>query len=219
MKNIAIILSVCCLIVSCATKNQVFDPEYVKVTNERADNIVYGMSIGSEVTKLEVRDLIAEQYRTLNWMHEQLDKKIAELEKENLEKAINDKKIAAIKAEADADIAKLHRRYVNALSKKLNDQQVTQVKDGMTYGVVELTYAGYLDMIPELTEAQKKYIYSSLVEAREHAMDAGSSKDKHGWFGKYKGRINNYLSAEGYDLNKASHDWHERIEARKKAEN
>jgi hypothetical protein len=42
-----------------------------------------------------------------------------------------------------------------------------------------------------------------LVEAREIAMDCGSSEEKHYWFGKYKGKINNYLSAEGYDLKKA----------------
>ncbi len=68
----------------------------------------------------------------------------------------------------------------------------------------------------ELTEEQKKYIYAALVEAREHAMDGGSSKEKHGWFGKYKGRINNYLSKAGYDLNKESTDWHKRVEEREK---
>jgi hypothetical protein len=31
-------------------------------------------------------------------------------------------------------------------------------------------------------------------------MDAGTSKEKHAWFGKYKGKINNYLSAEGYNM-------------------
>ncbi len=35
---------------------------------------------------------------------------------------------------------------------------------------------------------------SLLWEAREHAIDGGSSEEKHAWFGKYKGRIiNNYL--------------------------
>ena len=67
-----------------------------------------------------------------------------------------------------------------------------------------------------LATFQKKYIYNALVEAREHAMDGGSSKEKHAWFGKYKGRINNYLSKQGYDLNKESKDWHERVEQREK---
>ena len=44
---------------------------------------------------------------------------------------------------------------------------------------------------------------ANLLEAREYAMDAGSSEEKHGWFGKFKGRINNYLSKAGYDLRAA----------------
>jgi hypothetical protein len=76
----------------------------------------------------------------------------------------------------------------------------------MTYGVIKHTYTGYLNLLPDLTDEQKKYIYKNLVEARELAMDAGSSKAKHAWFGKYKGRINNYLSSHGYDLKKAEED-------------
>lgn len=59
-------------------------------------------------------------------------------------------------------------------------------------------------MLPELTDTQKQYIMSRLEEAREIAMDAGSSIEKHEWFGRYEGRINNYLSTAGYDLKAAS---------------
>jgi hypothetical protein len=68
-------------------------------------------------------------------------------------------------------------------------------------------------MIPRLTDVQKQQIYTWLTEARDHAMDAESSDKKHWWFGKYKGRINNYLAAAGYDLKKEGEEW----EARKKA--
>jgi hypothetical protein len=98
----------------------------------------------------------------------------------------------------------LHTQYLLKLHAVLTPAQVDQVKDGMTYGVVPLTYNSYLEMLPELTEEEKVTIKNYLVEAREHAMDGGSSKEKHRWFGKYKGRINNYLSARGYDLAKAS---------------
>jgi hypothetical protein len=69
-------------------------------------------------------------------------------------------------------------------------------------------------MLPNLTTEQKKQIMTWLVEAREHAMDAETSEKKHGWFGKYKGRINNFLSAAGYDLKKESGAWHQRIRDR-----
>jgi hypothetical protein len=84
------------------------------------------------------------------------------------------------------------------------------VKDGMTYNILPITYKGYQEMIPNLTIQQKQQILTYLTEARDHAMSAGSSDKKHWWFGKYKGRINNYLSSEGYDLKKAGEEWDKR---------
>jgi Spy/CpxP family protein refolding chaperone len=72
-------------------------------------------------------------------------------------------------------------------------------------------------MIPALTEEQKKKIYDWLIEARELAMDGESSDKKHAIFGKYKGRINNYLSAAGYDLTKERAEWQKRINAKKES--
>ena len=86
------------------------------------------------------------------------------------------------------------------LSVELTAQQVDQVKDGMTYGVLPVTYRTYLAQTPNLTEAQKQQTMAYLVEARELAMDGGSSEEKHAIFRKYKGKINNYLSAQGYKL-------------------
>jgi len=66
-------------------------------------------------------------------------------------------------------------------------------------------------------QEQKDKMYAWLVEARELAMDEGSSDAKHAVFGKYKGRINNYLSAAGYDMKKEGEDWAKRIQAAKEA--
>jgi hypothetical protein len=70
-------------------------------------------------------------------------------------------------------------------------------------------------MLQNLTPEQKEKMYNWLVEARELAMDEGSSDAKHAVFGKYKGRINNYLSAAGYDMKKEGEDWAKRIQAAK----
>jgi hypothetical protein len=93
----------------------------------------------------------------------------------------------------------------------LSAAQVNAVKDGMTYNVANITYKGYQDMLPSLTDGQKTKIWNWLAEAREIAMDAETSEKKHWWFGKYKGRINNYLSAEGFDMKKESEAWQKRI--------
>jgi hypothetical protein len=60
-------------------------------------------------------------------------------------------------------------------------------------------------------------MYNWLKEARELAMDGESSDKKHAIFGKYKGRINNYLSAQGYDMKKEGEEWQKRIKEREAA--
>lgn len=197
---------------------QFADPEYIKVTNERAAKIVEKLALGNKEKEAAVTDVIAQQFRDLSKIQDERDAEIKKVKEDtNLTKEKQNVAIDKLKADADKSIGKLHKAYLKKLGKHLNEDKITEVKDGMTYGVLPITVAGYNDMLPNLTEAQKKYIYDALVEAREHAMDGGSSKEKHAWFGKYKGRINNYLSAQGYDLNKESADWHKRLEEREKA--
>ena len=188
------------------------DQEYINVLKGRSDKIVANLGIADDAKKTKVRDLIVMQYYNLSKIHDQRDAAIEELKKKEDKKSV-EKKIAKIEKKADKQLDKLHKKYVAKLSKELSPEQVAGVKDGMTYGVVPITYNGYVEMLPTLTEAQKEKIMNYLVEAREHAMDAGSSEKKHWWFGQYKGKINNYLSAEGYDLNQAQKDWKKRREA------
>jgi hypothetical protein len=194
------------------------DPEYIKLTNERATKIVEKLALNNKEKETAVTNIIAQQFRDLSIIQDSRDAEIKKVKDDiTLSKEKQNASIDKLKAEADKSIDKLHKAYLKKLGTQLNEAKITEVKDGMTYGVLPITVAGYNDMLPNLTEAQKKYIYDALVEAREHAIDGGSSKEKHGWFGKYKGRINNYLSKEGYDLNKESADWHKRIEEREKA--
>lgn len=185
--------------------------EYWDVVSGRAAKIVESMNITDQQKAKQVQDMIAAQYYRLNGIHDSADAEIQKLKESDLEKEKKDKKIEKVNAKKDKDLAKLHKSYLKELSNVLTADQIDEVKNGMTYNVLTHTWNGYQDMLPNLTEAQKKYIWEALVEAREKAMDAGSAKDKHAWFGKYKGRINNYLSKQGYDLNKESKDWHERL--------
>ncbi|MDQ5928684.1 MAG: hypothetical protein QG594_459 [Bacteroidota bacterium] len=207
------------LFVFCKSNAQQFaDPEYIKVTNERAAKIAVKLALANAEKETAVATIIAQQFRDLSQIQDKRDAEIKKVKVDtSLVKEQQNKWIDKLKAKADKSIGKLHKSYLKKLGKHLTEEKITEVKDGMTYGVLPITVAGYNDMLPNLTNAQKKYIYDALVEAREHAIDGGSSKEKHAWFGKYKGRINNYLSKEGYDLNKESTDWHKRIEDREKA--
>jgi Protein of unknown function (DUF3826) len=165
---------------------------YTRTITTRAQKITAKLGITDSVKANRVTAIIAGQYRNLNNIH-----------------ALTNEELK------NSELEKLHLSYLSQLSAELTPAQVEQVKDGMTYGVLPLTYNGYLEMIPRLTDEQKKQIMTWLVEAREHAMDAESSEKKHWWFGKYKGRINNYLSAAGYDLKKEGDEWQKRIKAAK----
>lgn len=116
----------------------------------------------------------------------------------------------------NAELYTHHFEFAAALANYISPKQIEQVKDGMTYGVVPKTYQAHLEMIPSLKEEEKLQILNWLKEAREFAIDAETSKAKHGWFGKYKGRINNWLAKRGYDLTAEREAWYKRIEAKKK---
>ena len=217
-KKISLSFFVAAFVTLSVNAQQYLDPEYIKVTEERASKIVDELKLADAEKAQKVTGIIAKQYQNLSKIHDEKDAEIEAIKASDETKEKQDAKIDKVKAKADKLIAKLHKSYIKQLSENLTSENIDAVKDGMTYGVVPKTFFAFKDMIPSLTEAQKKYIYDNLVEAREHAMDAGTSKDKHAWFGKYKGRINNYLSAQGYDLEKERDGWYERIEARKKNE-
>ena len=220
MKRSSYLLALLFFFSSCLAQNNIQQTEqeqaYTKVINERAAKIVATLGISDASKASQVRDIIAARYRQLNDIQSKRDEKIKAAKAQNT----NNKETIAAQVKsyedaADTETALSHKEYLSALSKELTPQQIDQVKDGMTYNVLPITYKGYLEMIPELTNRQKDQIKIWLTEAREHAIDAGTSEKKHWWFGKYKGRINNYLSAEGYDLKKAGEEWEKRRNAAK----
>jgi Spy/CpxP family protein refolding chaperone len=179
------------------------DPAYVKVTQERAAKIVAGLGLTDTNKAERVRDIIAQQYQELSRIHEARDAQIKQLQAHSgTDKAASEAKVKQLKDDTQAKLTVVHKAYLTRLSDELTAEQVEKVKDGMTYGVVPLTYGVYLKMYPELTVEQKAQLKAWLVEAREIAMDGSTSDEKHAVFGKYKGRINNYLVKEGYDLKK-----------------
>jgi Spy/CpxP family protein refolding chaperone len=190
---------------------------YTRTITERAAKIVAKIDGLKDKDSVQVRNLIADQYRQLNDIYERQKTRKAALKSQPPTDATK-AEATKVETETTAALDKLHAQYLKKLSRRLTPAQINQVKDGMTYGVLPITMTAYNDMLPNLTEAQRTQMLAWLTEAREHAMDGGTSEQKHAWFGKYKGRINNYLSAAGIDMNQAGKDWQARIAARKTAE-
>ena len=176
---------------------------YTQEITKRADKIVGSLGITDDAQKARARDLIVQQYRTLREIHGARDARIAETKQGSSDPTVAEgwKKVA--RDEASLKLTDAHRRFVARLSVELTPEQMDRVKDGMTYGVVGITYKRYLELFPNLKDEEKREILADLTEAREYAMDAGKSEEKHAVFGKYKGRINNYLSKAGYDMKQA----------------
>ena len=190
------------------------DPQYVESIVKRSQKIVDKLGLTDVKVAEDVRNVIANRYFELNDIYEVRDAKVKKIKESGLSGAAKDDALKAAEYEKDAALYRSHFAYPANLSLFLDEKQIEVVKDGMTYGVVKVTYDATIDMIPSLKEEEKAQIYAWLIEAREFALDAENSDKKHAAFGKYKGRINNYLAKCGYDLTKEREEWYKRVKAR-----
>jgi hypothetical protein len=174
-----------------AEANTSEDPEaaYTKAIEARVAKIVAPLNLEDQAKSAKVHGLVVAQYRALRDWHDANDAR--------RKKATGDQL-----AEINDSLKTLHDKFIAGLSAELIPEQVEQVKDGMTHGKVQFTYAGYLAEYPDLTEEQKQKVLELLEEARELAMDGGSSDEKTAIFNRYKGKINNWLSAQGVLIGK-----------------
>ena len=178
-----------------ALKSEGLAADYVNNIVNRSQKIVDKLNISDAEKAESVRNIIANRYFSVNKIHEDF--------KDN-------------KDQLNAELYKHHYEMEFDLSCYLDAAGVEAVKDGMTFGVVNNTSRAYYDMIPTLKESEKLRIRNWLKEAREFALDAPSSKEKHACFKKYKGRINNWLATQGYDMKKEREAWMKRVEEAKK---
>ena len=188
------------------------DKDYVNTILERSKKVTDALNITGTEKGTQVLNIVANRYFELNDIYE---------ERDSLKKAASSltgdaKKQAQSFAESqkDSKLYRSHFAFDANLSLFLDEAGIETVKDVMTYNVVKVTYDAQCDMIPTLKEEEKVQILAWLKEAREFAIDAESSRKKHEAFGKYKGRINNYLSKRGYDLTKEREEWAKRVKAR-----
>ena len=190
-----------------------------KILHDRSVKIVNTLEIADSGNHNKMVELLTEQYFNLNKIHDKSKETTAVIKSLQLS---DEEKSSRIKKEGEEkafQLSKLHKGFIAQLQRNLTEEQIEKIKDGMTYRVMPVTYTAYYEMIPALTPEQKRKICDWLKEARELAMDEGSSEDKHKVFGKFKGKINNYLSAEGYDMKKEERAWQQRIKEREAANN
>lgn len=101
----------------------------------------------------------------------------------------------------------LKRAYVAELNATLVPYQVERVKDGLTGDALPKFYAMYCEMIPGLRAEERAHVMGLLVEMRENAMTAVEAGAQEQWQDKYRGKINNYIVAQGHDFKTLSKAW------------
>ena len=188
------------------------DPNYVETIMQRSKKVTDALNISGTEKGEQVLNIVANRYFKLNDIYAERDslKAVAKTVTGEEKK----RKMEYAEMLKDQKLYKSHFGFIADLSVYLTDAEVETVKDVLTYNVVNVTYKAQCDMIPTLKEEEKVQILAWLKEGREYAIDAESSKKKHEAFGKYKGRINNWLSKRGYNLTKERVEWAKRVKAR-----
>ncbi len=188
------------------------DASYVASITSRSEKNISGLEL-TEPAKTNVLNLVINRYFELNDIYAERDTLINQA-KRTLTGDEKNRAIDAARAACDSKLYRSHFAFPANLGIFLSHEQIIAIFDAMTYNKVQVTYDAYCDMIPSLTDEEKAQMYAWLCEARDLAIDAESSNKKHEVFNKYKGRINNYLSARGYDITRERKAWEERVKAR-----
>lgn len=162
------------------------EAKYTAAIEGRTADILKILALTDADKTAKVHDAIIAQYRALKAWHDENDARLKTSAKDT-------NAVAQIRA----SLKTVHDAFIAKLSESLTPSQVEQVKDKMTYGKVQFTYAGYMAAYPNLAEEHKQKILELLKQAREAAMDGGSAEEKTAVFQKCKGKINNYLSKQG----------------------
>ncbi|MGB3064253.1 DUF3826 domain-containing protein [Sphingobacterium thalpophilum] len=184
------------------------DDTYWKTITARSEKIVSKLALKDQTKREQAVHIVRDQYYLLNACYTLRDLKI----KENSDKELKEQ----INQETLEETGRLNQSFIQRLKQVLTEQEVEDVKNGMTYHVYPNTVKAYQEMIPRLTKEEIHMIDSLLFEARDYAMQAESSEKKHAWFGKYKGKINNYLASHGYNLKEEGDKWAERLKKQPK---
>jgi hypothetical protein len=168
------------------------EAKYTAAIEGRIAEILKVLDLNDTGKAAKVHDTIITQYRALNAWHNG-----------------NDSKLKAARGDTNAvaqiriSLKALHETFLSQLAENLSPEQIERLKDKMTYGKVQFTFAGYVAQYPGLSETNKNEILNLLKQAREEAMDGGSAAEKTAIFQRYKGKINNYLSKQGIQKQKA----------------
>lgn len=162
----------------------------------RAARVVERLALDDAARADQVQRVLVDHMRQLSAIQDARD---AALERAELPRA----EVDAIRGRAMRETLAAHGAFVARLTALLDDGQVEQIKDALTFDMVPLSFATYQEMFPAMTEREKAQVYAWFVESREQAMMAGSAEEKLDVFRENKHRMHAYLAEGGHDVDAA----------------
>ncbi|HTR42560.1 MAG TPA: DUF3826 domain-containing protein, partial [Pseudomonadales bacterium] len=184
---------------------------YDVAVEKRTLKIMQALSISDAAKSNRVQVLIIANYHALRARDEAIDDSLSSLSADSSEWHMQKNTMILAMCQP------FHDQFIAALSRELTPDQIETIKDQLTYGKVKFTYDAYCSIIPGLTDEQKAKILDLLKQARDMAMEGGSSGEKNVIFQKYKDQINAYLKTQGIDVDKAIQDWTKQQKALQKS--
>ncbi|MGC4032857.1 MAG: DUF3826 domain-containing protein [Tepidisphaeraceae bacterium] len=105
--------------------------------------------------------------------------------------------------------------YASLDAEKLNDAQKEVVKNGLCANYYRINYDAFLFLVPDLKPEEKQQIHDILIDAYDEAIVLNTGDAKGKAFEKRRGKINVYLTKQGYDLKALSKIRNEKLQQRK----
>ena len=181
---------------------------YTSMIDQRVAAIVVALKLNDPAKADRVTRTLTRRYRELRDWHAAHDAELKSLGWKPEADGPPEKTRSQIQS-LQADLKATRDAFLAKLAQDLSPEQVTTVKDKMTYDKVHVTYEAYQEIVPNLTPQQKARLRDLLGEAREEAIDGGSSEEKSAVFKRFKNFCKAYLIEQGHDVNQDYRNWGE----------
>lgn len=177
------------------------DPATQKHIDARANHLLAAINLDDPAKAARVKAIMGEWFMTMwNW-HQQHDPQLNELWSQwsKARSASPDDEFPGelifqkIK-DVYASLQPAYESFTNNLASELTPEQMDAIKESWSHkpGMTR-TYKAYLQIVPDLTDAQKKLIYDQLLAAREAAMLTDSDKEIVNLYKCHKLKVQAYI--------------------------
>jgi len=178
-----------------------------KHIDAKADHLLAAIKLNEPAKAARIKAIMGHWFITMwNW-HQKHDSQLDELWSQwskARSASPNDEFPGEIIAQKITDVyASLkpaYNSFTNQLATELTPEQVDTIKETWSHkpGMTR-TYKAYLQIVPDLTEAQKKVIYDQLLAAREDAMLTDSDREIVNIYKCHKLKVQAYIGTLAWD--------------------